>query len=144
MMSSNLRASAVLLSAILFSVTLAGSPALADTNDLKLMIFDATVVEGRNGWPGEITLRGQAFPYDAYVTFHGLPTTIVGDTSANEIVFQIPKRTSPGTYRVSVGDWTCVPPCCGDGDGCFEVTIGASACTTKHRPCPARHNVYGN
>ncbi len=45
MISIHLRAAAALLGTIVLSVNLAGSPALADSDDLELMIFVATVLE---------------------------------------------------------------------------------------------------
>ncbi len=59
MISSHLRAAAALLGTIVLSVNLAGSPALADSDDLELMIFVATVLEGTNGAPPEATLAFQ-------------------------------------------------------------------------------------
>ena len=100
MITSTLRATAALLAAIILSMTLAAQPAIADGDELA--IFNATVDESA-GVSGEVTITGQGFPDDPFVTFNGAEAVIV-TTSESEIVIELPDGTEPGSYRLSVSD----------------------------------------
>ena len=120
MMIRTMRVTAAVLGAgVLLGAALVGQPARAQLH-FELTINNAIADETA----GEITISGTGFPADPLVTFNGEEATILGTTTATEIVIALPVALPPGSYRITVGEWTDTPECFDDDDDCFEIAIG--------------------
>ena len=135
MIANTLRSMAAGLAAIVLSMTLAATPAIADEHSIFSAIPDFSNFE--------IVIAGENFPDDPSVTFDGAPANILGTPTDTEIVIELIPGTLAGSYRLTVGasdddgdgdsdtdsdtdsDSNSDGVACFDGDvDCFEVTLG--------------------
>ncbi len=118
------------LGAIVLSMTLAATPAIADGDEPSIFaaIPDFSMLE--------IVITGENFPDDPSVTFDGAPATILEPPTYTQIVIELIPGTLAGSYRLTVGasdddsdtdsdtDSDSDGVACFDGDvDCFEVTL---------------------